>query len=634
MDPAFEHSAAPVTAQPGGEDLADSAPRLSGIEESEQFEPGETIELGGASARYELLRPLGQGGTAEVFLARKVGPGDFVREVALKRMTPGLELDERARRAFVFEARLASRLRHPNIAEAYDLAQVGDRYYLVLEHIDGVTSRAAMQAAQREHRPLTEGFCCHVAASIADALHHAHNLADADGQPLGIVHRDVSAKNVMIARSGVVKLLDFGIAVARMQGRDRTCTGTLKGTFSYLSPEQILGDPLDGRSDLFSLAILLVELLTGRRVFDTGSEAGTIHRITECSLADVRAATAGLPRSLAKICEKALSRRPADRFQDAAELANALRRHLARRGIEYGPGDCAAELGELGLLVEQPVLALPDTAVAEPRSSAVLEQVSPAPAAHEAEGRAPKPRRTIWPTRAIAFALVAVTLLLPAFSGREVAEPVDARRFQPQTHPASAAPLAAAELPPPAAPEPAAPPSQATPAAVGAPLDEPVVRPKRRTDTSRAGQSGGQGAARTDRSDRPARSIALAGFADRPSVESAGATLMRGTLVPARLTRPVDASSPGQAEAVVTEDVVNDGALAVPKGSTVVCSSRRSTDGRVPLSCDTIRTADGLLSFQGVAVGDGQRLGLRALDGEVAAGTSFVVYVNASAALR
>ncbi len=123
-------------------------------------------------------------------------------------------------------------------------------------------------------------------------------------------------------------------------------------------------------------------------------------------------------------------------------------------------------------------------------------------------------------------------------------------------------------------------------------------------------------------------------FADRPSVGSAGATLVRGTLVPARLTRPVGGASPGDAEAVVTEDVFSDGALVVPKGSTVLCSSRRSADGRVPLSCDTIRAGAGELSFQGVAVGDGHRLGLRALDDEVAAGTAFVVYVNASAALR
>ncbi len=633
MDPAFEHSAAPVTAQPVGEDLADTAPSLPGREESGCFEPGQTLELGGEAARYELLRLLGRGGTAEVFLARKVGPADFVREVALKCMTSGLELDEGIRRAFAYEARLASRLHHPNIAQAFDLAQVGERYYLVLEYVNGVTSRAAMQAAQREHRRLSEGFCCHVAASIADALHHAHTLAEADGQPLGIVHRDVSAKNVMIARSGVVKLLDFGIALARMQGRDRTRTGTLKGTFSYLSPEQILGDPLDGRSDLFSLAILLVELLTDRRVFDAGNEAGTIHRITECSLADVRAATAGLPRSLAKICEKALSRRPTDRFQDGAELASALRRHLARTGIEYGPSDCAAELGELGLLVDQPVLGLPDTAVAGTRSSAAYEAVSPAPADPESEGRAPRPRRTVWPARAIAFALVALTLFLPAFSGREGAEPVVARRFPPHSPPAAATPPAADELPVSADPTPATLPPQPT-AASGPPLEQPVVRPKRRNDAGVVAQPARQSEALTDRSDRPSRRIALAGFADRPSVESAGATLVRGTLVPARLTGPVDAASPGQAEAVVIEDVVNDGALVVPKGSTVMCSSRRPTDGRVPLSCDTIRTANGLLSFQGVAVGDGQRLGLRALDDEVAAGTAFVVYVNASAALR
>jgi serine/threonine-protein kinase len=633
MDPAFEHSAAPVTAQHGGEDLADTARSLPGREESGLLEPGQTLELGGEAACYELVRLLGRGGTAEVFLARKVGPGDFVREVALKCITAGLELDEGIRRAFAYEARLASRLHHPNIAQAFDLAQVGERYYLVLEYVDGVTSRAAMQAAQREHRRLSEGFCCHLASSIADALHYAHTLADADGQSLGIVHRDVSAKNVMIARSGVVKLLDFGIALARMQGRDRTRTGTLKGTFSYLSPEQILGDPLDGRSDLFSLAILLVELLTGRRVFDAGGEAGTIHRISECSLADVRAATTGLPRSLAKICEKALSRRPADRFQDGAELANALHRHLARRGIEYGPSDCTAELGELGLLADEPVPGLPDTTVAALRIAAVYEPVSPAQADHEVEGRAPTPRRTLRPTRAIAFALVALALLLPAFSGREGADPVDARRFPPQSQAAAATLPAAVELPLSAAPAPAA--TRPLPTAVsGPPLEEPVVRPKRRTNGSRVAQPAGQGAVLPDRSDRPARRIALAGFADRPSVESAGATLVRGTLVPARLTGSIDAASPGEAEAVVIEDVVNDGALIVPKGSTVLCSSRRSTDGRVPLSCDTIRTADGLLTFQGVAVGDGQRLGLCPLDDEVAAGTSFVVYVNASAALR
>ena len=126
----------------------------------------------------------------------------------------------------------------------------------------------------------------------------------------------------------------------------------------------------------------------------------------------------------------------------------------------------------------------------------------------------------------------------------------------------------------------------------------------------------------------------MAAFADRPSVESAGATLTRGTLVAAKLMRAIDGAAPGPVEATVTEDVVTDGALIIPKGSTLACASRRSADGRVPLSCDTITSKAGRLSFQGVAVGEGQHLGLRALDNEVAAGTGFVVYVNASAALR
>src|SRR6266568_1728072 len=197
--------------------------------------PGEELELGGEAARYEIVRSLGKGGMAEVFLGRRLGPSGFVREVALKCILAGMEVDERARRAFLCEAQLASKLRHPNIAEAYDLAQLGDRYYLVLEYVDGVTAKAVLQAARREHRRLSVAFCCHVVASVAEALHHAHALAGEGGEPLGIVHRDVTASNVMISRSGAVKLLDFGIAYARLERRERTRTGTLKGTFVYFS---------------------------------------------------------------------------------------------------------------------------------------------------------------------------------------------------------------------------------------------------------------------------------------------------------------------------------------------------------------------------------------------------------------
>src|SRR5512138_3312963 len=315
--------------------------------------PGEILELGAEAVRYEIVRSLGTGGTAEVFLARRLGPAGFARPVALKCILAGLDVDESTRRSFVYEARLASKLRHPNIADAYDLALVGDRYYLVLEYVDGVTVRAAIRAARAVGRRLTEAFCCHVAASVAEALYHAHTLADEDGKPLGIVHRDVTAVNVMVARSGVVKLLDFGVALARLEGRERTRTGQFRGTFVYASPEQAACEELDGRSDLFNLGVVLVEMLTGVRVFEAETDIGTMRKIAECSARDVQAATAVLPPELAAICAKALARRRENRFQDGEAFSRALRVYLTARSITYSPSDCAAELRSLGVLVPQ-----------------------------------------------------------------------------------------------------------------------------------------------------------------------------------------------------------------------------------------------------------------------------------------
>ena len=178
--------------------------------------------------------------------------------------------------------------------------------------------RAALCAAAELERRLSEGFCCYVAASVAEALQHAHALTDDDGEPLGIVHRDVTAVNVMLARTGAVKLLDFGVALARMDGRERTVTGQFKGTFVYASPEQIACEKLDGRSDLFSLGVLLVEMLTGLRVFEAETHFGTMQKITECKRADVEAAVKALPPGLAAICVKALARRPDDPRLSAA----------------------------------------------------------------------------------------------------------------------------------------------------------------------------------------------------------------------------------------------------------------------------------------------------------------------------
>jgi len=592
--------------------------------------PGDTLEVGSQATRYEILRCLGTGGTAEVFLARRLGPAGFARPVALKCILAGLDEDEATRRAFMYEAQLASKLRHPNIAEAYDLALVGDRYYLVLEYIDGVTLRAAFRAARATGRRLSEAFCCHVISSVAEALHHAHTLADEDGKPLGIIHRDVTAVNVMIARSGAVKLLDFGVALARLEGRERTRTGQFRGTFVYASPEQASSVELDGRSDLFSLGVVLVEMLTGVRVFEADTDIGTMRKIVECRPEEVEAATAALPRELAAICARALARRPADRFQDGAAFSCALREYLTARGITYSPSDCAAELRSLGLFASPPEA---DVAVPRDGDASGAAAVSGGITAAPDERAAARSSRRVW-RRWPAVAAVAAALLVagavklfPHSGRRATAPPIVASTSA--VEPSSEREVAAALRPTVDPPPPAAtgPEERTDP--------ETIVRARRPRAAARAATLNvAKPTPPPGRREHPTVRTTSALFADRATVGSPRATLPRGTLVPAKLVRALAGPNPGRAEAVVTEEVAADGVVLVPKGSTVSCSARPPAGGRVPLSCDAINTSDRVLTFSGVAVGEGQRVGLRLLDEEIAAGTPFVVYVSAPAALR
>lgn len=586
--------------------------------------PGDTLQIGFAGTRYELVRSLGRGGYAEVFLARQLGPEGFVHEVALKCILAGLDADDSARREFLYEARLASRLRHPNIAAAHDLAVSDDRYYLALEYVDGLTVRAAMKAARAAGTRPSVGFSLHVAASVAEALHHAHALASEDGTPLGIVHRDVTAANVMVSRSGVVKLLDFGVALARLEGRERTRTGQFRGTCAYASPEQARGEVLDGRSDLFSLGLVLVELLTGERVFEETSDWDSMRRVAECSPADVAAATAGLPPSLAAICAKALERDPADRFQDGASFSRALREYLTKAGVTYGQADCAAELASLA------------AGDGEPAERTAVDGGDPQPrGATASRSPARTKRRRILVASGGAAAVVLGALLL---FGARLAEGRRTGTPAPRATASSSAPPTAVALPmSPKASSPQPTSASRAPQALelrAAPPDgEPIVRPKNAAITARAPQRARASPADIQRGQAPSRS-SFADFADRTTVASARATLPRGTLVAARLLKALTPRGAGRAEAVVTEDIAADGVVLVPKGATLSCSTRPAADGRVPLACDTISTQERVLAFSGVAVGEGQHVGLRLRDEEIAAGTPFVVYVSAPAAVR
>ena len=222
-------------------------------------------------------------------------------------------------------------------------------------HRRGEPASICAATAKREEAGrarVPEDFACYVMAHVAEALHYAHSQRGPEGEPLGIVHRDVSPSNIMVTRTGVPKLLDFGVAYARLRGRERTQAGMTRGTLTYMSPEQAEGRELDGRSDLFSLALLFVEMLTGRRVFDAGNDVATVQAVLRCDPSRVEEATSGLPGGLQRICRRALARSPAERYEDGEELARAILAYLRGLRPHYGARECAAELRRLGLMGE------------------------------------------------------------------------------------------------------------------------------------------------------------------------------------------------------------------------------------------------------------------------------------------
>jgi tRNA A-37 threonylcarbamoyl transferase component Bud32 len=266
--------------------------------------------LSGQIGRYDVVRRLAVGGMAEVYLARVRGTHGFARSVVLKRMRPELARAGQFQRMFADEARVAAHLQHVNIAQVLDVCEEDGEPYLVMEYVEGRDVYSLLKDAGGSGLPI------HVAAAIgmgvAAGLDHAHRRRDGEGRPLDIVHRDVSPSNVMVAFDGNVKLLDFGVAKAQ-GAREVTRAGTVKGKLEYMSPEQSLGLLVDQRSDLFSLGMVLYELLVGARPFDDGPMAMAPGR-----------RRAGIPPALDALVMRLLADEPARRPASAEEVSNAL----------------------------------------------------------------------------------------------------------------------------------------------------------------------------------------------------------------------------------------------------------------------------------------------------------------------
>ncbi len=235
--------------------------------------------------RYLLVERLAIGGMAELFLATSPGEHGFQKRVVIKRLLPSLVEDKTYTAMFIDEAKLTARLVHPKIAQTFELGQVDGTLYIAMEHVDGIDVLALLREFASRRRRIEQPLAAWIAHEVLDALDYAHNLAGEDGAPLGIVHRDISPSNVLLSGRGDIKLVDFGIARAIDPEREhKSKTGTLKGKYGYMSPEQVIEQGLDSRSDLFSVGVVLAELLTGRRLFAAANELDVLLMVRDAKL--------------------------------------------------------------------------------------------------------------------------------------------------------------------------------------------------------------------------------------------------------------------------------------------------------------------------------------------------------------
>jgi serine/threonine protein kinase len=269
--------------------------------------------------RYTVVRKLAEGGMAEIFLARQHGSEGFEKPVVLKRIHSAFYADEQFRNMLVDEAHISMGLHHNNIVQVLDLGRAGGRLFLVLELVDGWDLARVLDRAHEVRQLLPPGLGLYIIAEVCRALSYAHSRTHSDGEPLGIVHRDVSPQNVLISEQGEVKLADFGIAKA-MTRRDRTATGVVKGKVAFMSPEQAHGQALDERSDLFSLGTLLYLVTTGVRPFEAATDFEVIARVQKCLYRPPEQVSPEMPESLGAIIRRALTLRPEDRYRSADEL--------------------------------------------------------------------------------------------------------------------------------------------------------------------------------------------------------------------------------------------------------------------------------------------------------------------------
>ncbi len=321
----------------------------------------ESLNAGQAFGPYRLIEKVAIGGMAEVFKAKRSGVEGFEKVVAMKRILTHLSDNKEFVDMFIDEAKMVAGLTHPNIVQIFDLGRLERSYYIAMEYIHGRDLRSIMKRAKERGIRLPMDLSVAIVTKVCAALEYAHRKKDEDGRAMRIVHRDVSPQNILISFEGDVKLTDFGIAKAATKA-STTERGALRGKLLYMSPEQAWGKAMDRRSDIFSLGIVLYEMITDQRPFLASSEMSILEMVRECRVAPPTSLNPRVPEKLEQAMMKALERDPEMRYQDAGEMARDMERALPDRKVPT-----AAELAKLmEVLFEEKERG--DTAFDEPTS--------------------------------------------------------------------------------------------------------------------------------------------------------------------------------------------------------------------------------------------------------------------------
>ncbi|ADO71496.1 serine/threonine-protein kinase [Stigmatella aurantiaca] len=337
----------------------------------EQSTPHPVVLFSAGATSYELIQYLGDTSNGELLLARRRYADTLGSAVIIKRLQGPKSAVEHAR--LLEEFRLIIQLHHPCIAQVYLVRMHEGSPHVVMEHVEGSSLEAILSCAAMRGQPLSEQFAAYVVGEVADGLHHAHTLRNRQG-PLGVIHRDVAPRNIRLGLRGRVKLTDFAVAFSRMEGRIATVGPLLKGDIAYAAPEYLLLHPLDARSDLFSLGVVLLEMLTGKHLLDLEEveqamrEAGPPTAVQSALRTEVQSwvnpsqmamrmerfrpehverATRALSTPMRAIVMRLLRREPAERFQTALDLRNELWSFLGGTGRCYGPRDAEQEAAQV-----------------------------------------------------------------------------------------------------------------------------------------------------------------------------------------------------------------------------------------------------------------------------------------------